>query len=236
MRFRIVNLLGKSGVLRGFDAILREELLRGRRAGTNLASNGRILPIYMPPLLKWPLLPIMTNKQYLNSINLELCTLFRATCGSRSVSTANHTKLQRTLPFPLSCFLLVSQHNLLFWSFFFALSIFFLHPAIAWQLALKWENSCKNPMSALFYFALYHIFIQSLCHFRMYWTLLLWWRKSWMLGLYTSLAMLYKLAIRVEKVGWFVSELVGGWLNCSEWSSGDILLLLLDTLSRTYFR
>lgn len=139
-----------------------------------------------------------------------------------------------TLSFVLFPVSLTTQSVIL--EFFFALSIFFLHPAIAWQLALKWENSCKNPMSALFYFALYHIFIQSLCHFRMYWTLLLWWRKSWMLGLYTSLAMLYKLAIRVEKVGWFVSELVGGWLNCSEWSSGDILLLLLDTLSRTYFR
>jgi len=145
MRFRIVNLLGKSGVLRGFDAILREELLRGRRAGTNLASNGRILPIYMPPLLKWPLLPIMTNKQYLNSINLELCTLFRATCGSRSVSTANHTKLQRTLPFPLSCFLLVSQHNLLFWSFFFCIINILSPPSHRLTISSKVGELVQEP-------------------------------------------------------------------------------------------
>jgi len=119
-----VNLLRKWR-LRGLDSILRKERLR-RRASTNLASNGRITSyIYV----QRPLFLTMTNKQYFSSINLESCTHYRATCGSRPVSTADYT-IQIAANIILS-FVLFSVNLCTicyFGVFFFALSIFCLHP------------------------------------------------------------------------------------------------------------
>ena len=87
----------------------------------------------------------------------------------------------------------------------------------------------NEPNTCVVLFALYHCLFNPFVIFGCMDSPFVVEKKAewWIMGeLDTSLAMLYQLAVVLRVWGnWYMSEL---WLNCSEWFS-DILLLLLDS-------
>lgn len=133
----------------------------------------------MPLLPKWLLLLIMTSKQYRISINLELCTHYRANCGSRSVSTANHTKLQRILPFSFVLFPVNSHNTVCYFGVFFCIINILSPPRHRLTISSKvGELVQEEPNARVCFILLYTTFLfNPFVIFRCI-DLLLWWRKA----------------------------------------------------------